>query len=87
MLSSTADWPSTTIPSTGILSPGLTITMSPTATCSMGTSCSCPSRTTRAVLARKPISSLMAALVCPLARASNSLPSLMRVMMTAAVSK
>ncbi len=36
--SSTADRPSRTTPSTGIFSPGRTMTMSPTTTCSMGMS-------------------------------------------------
>ena len=41
----------------------------------------------RAVLARSPISFLIASLVRPLARTSRNLPSLISVMITAAVSK
>ena len=85
--SSTAERPSTTTPSTGIFSPGRTSTTSPTRTSSTGISSSVPSRTTRAVLARRPISFLIASLVRPLARASRYLPSLISVMITAAVSK
>ncbi len=47
--SSTPELPSTTTPSTGIDSPGRTRTKSPGTTCSMGITCSVPSRTTRAV--------------------------------------
>jgi hypothetical protein len=84
--SSTADWPLSTFPSTGIFSPGRTSTRSPTTTDSIGTSCSVPSRMTRAVLACIPMSRLMAALVRPVARASKYLPSRIRTMMTAAAS-
>ena len=45
------------------------------------------SRRLRAVFGRRPISRLIAEPACPLARASRSFPSLMSVMMTAAVSK
>ncbi len=85
--SSTADFPSLTIPSTGIFSPGLTRTTSPTKTSSTGISISFPSLTTRAVLGCKPISFLMASEVCPFALASNSLPRIMRTMIRAEVSK
>ena len=56
-------------------------------TCATGTSTSAPPRTTRAVLGCRPISALIAAPVCPLARASSSRPSRISVMMTAAESK
>ena len=87
MLSSTVEWPSTTTPSTGTFSPGRTITMSLLITSAIGMSRSWPLRTTRAVLACKPISFLIAALVCPLARTSKSLPRTISVMITADVSK
>ena len=58
--SSTALAPSVTSPSTGIFSPGRTTTVSPTRTSSTGRSISLPSRTTRAVLACRPISFLIA---------------------------
>ena len=85
--SSTAERPSTTTPSTGIFSPGRTRTRSPTSTSSTGISLSRPSLITTAVLARKPISFRIASEVRPLATASNSLPSRIRVMMIAEVSK
>ncbi len=71
MDSSTALAPSVTTPSTGIFSPGRTTMMSRTMTSSMGMSLSSPSRTTRAVLACRPISRRMASEVLPLARASR----------------
>ena len=87
MLSSRVERPFTTTPSTGTFSPGRTITRSPCTTSAMGMSNSSPLRTTRAVLACKPISFLMASLVRPLARASISLPKTMSVMIIAEVSK
>ena len=54
--SSRDDWPSVMIPSTGIFSPGLTTTMSPTTTASTAISTSVPARITRAVLACSPSS-------------------------------
>lgn len=85
--SSTADAPSITTPSTGMRSPGRTTSRSPTLTCSMGTSTSSPSRNKVAVRGARPISFLIASLVRPFARASSSLPRVIRVRMTAAVSK
>ena len=89
--SSTVDVPSATTPSTGIFSPGRTITVSPGTTSSTGMSISrgCPStwRTTRAVLACRSISRRIASLVCPLARDSSSRPKRMRAMITPAASK
>ena len=63
---------------------GTTRTRSPTTTCSTGMSCSTPSRITRAVLACRPISALIAAPVCFLARASSQRPSRIRAMMMTA---
>jgi hypothetical protein len=51
MLSSTLEWPLATTPSTGIFSPGRTMTVSPRTTSAMAMSSSTPLRTTRAVLA------------------------------------
>ena len=86
--SSTDELPCSTTPSTGTFSPGRTRTASPTWTIATGTSRSTPvgwpfssSSTTRAVLACRPISRLMAALVWPLARASSQRPSRIRAMM------
>ena len=59
--SSMADEPSTKMPSTGIFSPGRTITISPGTTSSVSISISLPSRITRAVFACKPTSFLIAA--------------------------
>ena len=87
MLSSRAERPSTNTPSTGTFSPGRTRTRSPTCTASMGMSSSTPSRTTRAVRACKPISALIAAPVCFLARASSQRPSRISARMMTAVSK
>ena len=63
------------------------MTRSPTRTCSMGMSISLSFRTTRAVLACKPIKALIAALVRPLAIVSISPPSVTSVMIEADVSK
>ncbi len=60
MDSSSQDEPSVTTPSTGTRSPGRTTMMSPAWTVSMATSCSSPSRTTRAVLACSDIRRRMA---------------------------
>jgi len=87
MDSSNADRPSLIIPSTGTFSPGRTTTVSPTSTCSMLISFSTPSRITVAVRARNPIKAFNACDVLPLARVSKYLPSLIRVMIAAPVSK
>ena len=87
MLSSTDDLPVTTVPSTGIRSPGRTTIVSPTTTWSMGSWTSPCWRSTRAVWACKPNSFLMAAPVRPWARVSTMRPSRMRVMIVAEVSK
>ena len=80
-------FPSITDPSTGMRSPGRTITTSPGNTSSMGTSISRPPRRTRAVLACRPRSFFSAAEVRPLAMASRCLPSRMKVMIEAEASK
>ena len=54
--SSTVEFPSVTTPSTGTFSPGLTRMRSPTCTSSTGTSTSCPSRKTVAILGASPTS-------------------------------
>ena len=87
MLSSTALSPSRTTPSTGMLSPGRTRSLSPIVTCAIGRCCSSPFFKRHAVFGDSPSSFLRAALVCPFARASSSLPNLINVIITAAVSK
>ena len=90
MDSSTAEAPSVTTPSTGIFSPGRTITVSPGTTSSTGMSSSraapSTSRTTRAVLACSRMSPRIAALVWRLARDSSIRPSRMSARMTAVAS-
>ncbi|MNC65649.1 hypothetical protein D3C75_1159590 [compost metagenome] len=86
MDSSTEVRPSITSPSTAILSPGFTITISPTTTSSIGTFSSTPSRTIRAVLAPSPINVLIASEVRPFANTSNNLPNSTNVINTALVS-
>ena len=87
MLSSTLPSPSVMVPSTGMRSPGLTITTSPGTICSMGTCCSCPSRTTSPFFGVRPISFWMASPVWLRERCSRNLPSMTRVMMVAVDSK
>ena len=88
MLSSTAERPSTTSPSTGTFSPGRTRSRSPTATASSATSSSRPSgRITRAVFGASPISARIAAPVRPRAPSSSICPSSTRTTMTAPASK
>lgn len=70
--SSTGLVPSVSRPSTGIFSPGRTRRVSPTRTASSGTSCSLPSRTTRAVGGASDSSSRIAAPVRLLARSSST---------------
>ena len=83
----TEELPPTISPSTAIFSPGLTTRMSPSTTSSMGMSTSSLFLTTRAVLGRSPMSLRMASEVCPLARASRSLPNRTREMTMAEASK
>ncbi len=86
--SSTAEAPDTTTPSTGSRSPGLTTTTWPDRTVLAGRSRTWPSSpSTWASLGARSMSLRMAAEVWPLARTSKSLPSLIRVMITALVSK
>ena len=85
--SSTALSPSSTTPSTGMLSPGRTKNTSPRRTCATGIVCSAPSRTTQAVLGVSRMSPLRASVVLPLDRASSILPTVMRVRIMAADSK
>ena len=69
--SSTKLAPSVTTPSTGTRSPGRSTTRSPGATAEMAISCSSPPRITRAVLAWRRTSALIASEVRPLATASR----------------
>ena len=85
--SSTLVVPSVTTPSTGMLWPGFTAMISPACTCSTGTVCSSPPRTTVAVLGARPISFSMASLVFPLLLASRYLPSVISAKIMAADSK
>ena len=88
MDSSTALVPSTTTPSTGIFSPGLTRNVSPATTPSSGASSSLPSaRTTRAVFGVRPRRARRALLVWLRARSSRTCPSKTSTVMTAAGSK
>ena len=87
MDSSTDDAPSVTMPSTGMRSPGRTSTVSSICTCVMGISFSMSFSTMVATLGRSPISLRMAPPVRPLVRDSSIFPNLIRVMITAEVSK
>ena len=80
MLSSTNDSPLSTVPSTGILSPGRTDTRSPARNVAIGTSRSMPPANRRAVEGCNPISFLIADEVLPLARSSSNLPSRTKAM-------
>ncbi len=85
--SSTAEPPSTTSPSTGIVWPGRTTMRSPTATSSTGMVNSSAPLRTMAVLGARSISREMASPVLPLDRVSRYLPRVMRVRMVPAPSK
>ncbi len=85
--SSTAELPSTTTPSTGMLWPGRITIRSPTTTSATGISTSCPARITVAVLGAKSISLAMASDVLPLERASRYLPKVIRPKIIAPDSK
>ena len=85
--SSTADAPSTKRPSTGIFSPGRTITTSPGTTSAIAISCSAPLRQTLAVLGCRPSKRRIASPVWPFARASSQRPNKISAMMTLAASK
>ena len=71
------------LPSSGMLSPGFTITVSPTATSFVGTVISLPSRSTRAVSGDKRISFSTADAVLRLLCSSSCLPRATRVITTA----
>ena len=86
MDSSTAEPPSMTTPSTGTRSPGRMRIRSPTSTSAVGTSTSCPSRSTRAVRGASATSRRIASDVRPRARASSQRPSTTSVMTTALTS-
>ena len=79
--------PSVITPSTGILSPGRTTTISPIARLSTATSSSAPSFITVACFGAKSMSFSRARLVCPLARASKYFPRVIRVTIMPADSK
>ena len=85
--SSTALAPSITTPSTGILSPGYTRNISPTATSSAFTSIFFPSRTTRAVFGASFIRLFSAFVVRPFETASRSFPTVISAGIIAADSK
>ena len=87
MLSSTADEPSRTMPSTGTLSPARTATRSPTAMSSTAISTVVPPRMTCAARGASRRSPCIAADAPAFARASRSLPSSTSVMTAAAASK
>ena len=87
MDSSTSVEPSITTPSTGIFSPGKTMTVSPAATCARGISCSLPPRMTRAVGGVRFMRASIAWLVAPFALPSRIFPSKTNVTSMAQVSK
>ena len=87
MLSSTAEKPSVTTPSTGTLSPGRTRSLSPGRTASSGTSASPPSPRRRAVRGARPIRARIASPVRSLARVSMTCPASTSTRITAAASK
>ena len=83
----TAVWPSTTTPSTGMLSPGRTTKVSPICTAATGTSISSPFRTTVATWGARDIRLRRASVVLPLERASNIFPTVISARIMAADSK
>ena len=83
----TALLPSSTVPSTGMLQPGRTTNMSPSATCSTGTSASFPSLTTTAVLGESFTSAFSASVVFPIERASSIFPTEISTRIIAELSK
>ena len=87
MDSSTSEPPSMTVPSTGMLSPALTRTVSPTATSEAGILTSFPSRMTEASCGSLLRSSLTASLVLTLPMASRYFPMETKAMIMAAESK
>ncbi len=87
MDSSTADEPERTVPSTGILPPGRTSTVSPGTTSRTATSISLPSRTTSARFGARSASLRTACEARLVARCSRNLPRSTSVMIMALVSK
>ena len=85
--SSTVETPLTTSPSTGSLSPGRTVTTSPSTSSSTLTVISVPSTTLVAVGGWRSMSLRMASDVVPLDLSSRNLPARTSVIMTADVSK
>ena len=86
-LSFTEVIPSVIMPSTGMLSPGLTTKMSPALTFSMGVSTSLPSANSVAVFGVSFIRPFSASVVLPLDLASRVFPTVIRVTIMAADSK
>ena len=84
---STAEAPSTTMPSVAIFSPGRTTKRSPTLSCSTGTSVSAPSRINRASFAPSSRRARMAVPERRLAWVSKYRPSRISVVITAEASK
>ena len=84
--SSTSESPSSTTPSTGIFDPGRTSSRSPTWTSAVGTSTSCPSRSTTAFGGASSSRVRMASLAPPRARISNQCPSSTNAVRTVAAS-
>ena len=80
-------YPSTTLPSTGNFSPGLTSIKSKTLTSSIETIFSLPSTSRVAVLGANPISFFIASEVLPLVKVSKYLPKLINVSIVPADSK
>ena len=85
--SSTALSPAMTSPSTGMLSPGFTIKVSPFTTSSASIVTSTPSRSTCALFGARSIRLLTAFVVFPLLYASSIFPTVIKVRIIAADSK
>ena len=86
--SSTLEYPSSTVPSTGTRLPGFTRKTSPLRSSSVGTSVSVPaSESTMAVFGDRSMSLVMASLVFPLERLSRYFPTVIRVNIMPADSK
>ena len=83
----TALYPSNTIPSTGICSPGRTTNISPFFTCSTATSVSTPSFSIVAFFGERRINCFNASVVFPFDLASNIFPTVISVKIIAADSK
>ena len=79
--------PSVTVPSTGMRAPGRTMTVSPRTSVATGTTCSTPPRTTVASAGASCMRARSAPVVCPFARASRYLPTVISVTIMPADSK